>query len=162
MRCIIDANILIDLSQGGVLLYLFQLPIQLVAPSVVLDEMIEPDRKVLVDMGIEQSDLTIEQYLEAAQMHAANNQLSLGDCAAFIAARDEKLTLLTGDRRLRNRAEEAGIEVHGVLWILDEIEVNELLAGPALAASLRQMLDEGARLPAGACEMRFKRWEGAK
>ena len=160
MRCIIDANILIDLSQGGVLPYLFRLPIQVEAPTVVLDEMIEPDRNILLEMGVKQSDLTAEQILEAARMNAADTHLSLGDCSAFIAARDEKIALLTGDRRLRKRAEETGIEVHGVLWILGEIEAAGLLTGPALAASLRRMLEEGARLPAEECAQRFKRWEG--
>ncbi len=159
MRCIIDANILIDLSQGGVLPFLFRLPIRIAAPTVVLDEMIKPDQETLLEMGLERSPLTVEQVLEAAQMSAADARLSLGDCAAFIAARDEKTALLTGDQRLRKRAEEAGIEVHGVLWVLDAIETAGLMAGPALAASLRKMLNEGARLPADEVEHRLKQWE---
>jgi predicted nucleic acid-binding protein len=159
LRCIVDANILIDLSQGEVLPFLFKIPMQVAAPTVVLDEMIRPDQETLLEMGLERSLLTVEQVLEAAQMSAADARLSLGDCAAFIAARDEETALLTGDQRLRKRAEEAGIEVHGVLWVLDAIETAGLTAGPALAASLRKMLNEGARLPADEVEWRLKRWE---
>lgn len=44
MRCIIDANILIDLSRGDLLTWLFALPFQFAAPDGVLDELVEPDR----------------------------------------------------------------------------------------------------------------------
>jgi rRNA-processing protein FCF1 len=159
LRCIIDANVLIDLSQGGVLHSFFKLPMEIAAPTVVLDEMIKPDRVTLLGMGLGQSPPTAEQFLEAAQMSAADARLSLGDCAALVAARDEKVALLTGDQRLRKRAQDAGVEVHGVLWVLDEIEAAGLMAGPALAASLRKMLDGGARLPDADVEQRLKRWE---
>jgi hypothetical protein len=33
------------------------------------------------------------------------------------------------------------------------------MAGPALAASLRKMLNEGARLPTDEVEHRLKRWQ---
>jgi predicted nucleic acid-binding protein len=162
LRCIIDANVLIDLSHGNVLPYLFKLSTQIVAPVVVLDEMIKPDREALLAMGLEQIDLTTNQFLEAARMSAADSRLSLSDCAALVAARDERITLLTGDQRLRTRAQEAGIEVRGVLWALDEIESAELLTGPALAVSLHKILEEGAWLPSDECAQRFKRWEGVK
>lgn len=160
MRCVIDANILIDLNQGGVLRHFFGLPIQIVAPAFVLVEMFEPDGKALLELGVKQVDFTSDQLFEATQMNAANTQLSLSDCAAFILAREEKINLLTGDQRLRRRAEKAGIEVHGVLWVLDQIESAGQMAGPALAASLKKMLAEGARLPADECAKRFAQWEG--
>lgn len=159
MRCIIDANVLIDLSQGGVLSCFFNLQMEIAAPSIVLDEMIKPDRVALLQMGLVQSPLTAEQFLDAAQMSAADAHLSLGDCAALVAARDEKVALLTGDQRLRKRAQDAGVEVHGVLWVLDEIEAAGLMIDSALATGLRKMIDAGARLPDDEVNQRLKRWE---
>lgn len=161
MRCIIDANILIDLSRGDLLTWLFALPCQFAAPDGVLDELVEPDRERLRQMGMERAGLSTEQLLEAALLSAEQRRLSLGDCTALIAARDAQAMLLTGDAGLRALAQEQGVVVHGVLWVLDELEAAGLLIGPALAASLRQMLAGGARLPADECSARLKRWEHA-
>lgn len=160
MKCVIDANILIDLNNGGILAKLFALALDISTPDAVLDEMIEPDRSTLQHMGLGMITLSPNQLLETARMHAEDARLSLGDCAALIAARDERVFLLTGDKRLRDMAETISLETHGVLWILDEIEAAELLNHAELAASLQKMLDQGARLPAHECEQRFLRWSG--
>jgi predicted nucleic acid-binding protein len=162
LRCVIDANILIDLNNGGILAKLFALALGVSTPDAVLDEMIEPDRSRLQYMGLGTITLSPTQLLEVAQMHAENAQLSLGDCSALIAARDERVFLLTGDKRLRDQAETISLETHGVLWVLDEIEAAELLNHVELAASLQKMLDQGARLPAHECEQRFLRWSGTE
>ena len=162
MRCIIDANVLIDLNRGGILSRLFDLPCQFAAPDSVLDELVEPDRRLLQDMGLGRVELTFDQLVEAMAMSTAEAHLSLGDCSALIAARDAQVTLLTGDAALRRLAEQAGVAMHGVLWVLDELESAGLLTGSGLAVSLRQMLDEGARLPVDECEQRLTRWEGTK
>jgi predicted nucleic acid-binding protein len=159
VRCIIDANILIDLSRGDLLTWLFALPGQFAAPDGVLDELVEPDRERLRQMGLQRAALSTEQLLEAALLRAEHQQLSFGDCTALIAARDAQAMLLTGDAGLRAFAQEHDVEVHGVLWVMDELEAASILNGPALAASLRRMLDRGARLPADECRARLKRWE---
>lgn len=162
MKCVIDANILIDLNNGGILAKLFALALSVSTPDAVLDEMIEPDRNSLQHMGLASITLSPTQLLETARMHAEDTRVSLGDCAAFVAARDERVFLLTGDKRLRDRAEEISLETHGVLWVLDEIEAAELLSYAELAASLQKMLDQGARLPAHEYEQRFLRWSGTE
>jgi predicted nucleic acid-binding protein len=159
VRCIIDANILIDLSRGNLLTWLFALPFQFAAPDGVLDELVEPDRERLRQMGMQRAGLSTGQLLEAARLSVEHRQLSLGDCTALIAARDTQVVLLIGDAGLRALAQEHGVVVHGVLWVLDELEDAGLLNGSTLAASLRRMLAEGARLPADECSARLKRWE---
>ncbi|MBP8973382.1 MAG: DUF3368 domain-containing protein [Anaerolineae bacterium] len=159
MRCIIDANILIDLSRGDLLTWLFALPLQFAVPDGVLDELVEPDRERLQQMGLRRVGLSTEQLLEAAHLSAEQRRLSLGDCTALIAARDAQAVLLTGDAGLRALAQDHGVVVHGVLWVLDELEAAGLLNGSALAVCLRRMLAGGARLPADECSARLKRWE---
>jgi predicted nucleic acid-binding protein len=110
-------------------------------------------------LGLQRAEMTPDQLIEAAQVQAADGRLSVGDCAALITARDLGLTLLTGDQRLRKRAEDVSVAVHGVLWILDQIETADLLTAPELAGALRRILLEGARLPNSECEVRFNRWE---
>lgn len=159
MRCLVDSSVLINLGYGGVLLQLFRLEVKLAAPELVLDELVEPDRERLQVMALEHVSLTPDQLLEARSMATVDGRLSVADCAVFIAARDGGMTLLTGDGRLRRVAKEAGVAVHGALWVLDRIEAAGLLEARALAASLRRMLANGARLPGEACERRLRRWE---
>ncbi len=160
MKCVIDANILIDLNNGDILPLLFKLTLLLSTPDLVLDELIKPDRITLLQMGVRKLVLSPEQLIEVVQMQADEPRLSLGDCAAFVRARDDKVMLITGDKRLREKAVEISLETHGVLWVLDEIEAAQLLNPPQLATSLQKMLDEGARLPYDECQKRFQRWTG--
>jgi predicted nucleic acid-binding protein len=101
--------------------------------------------------------LVAEDVISRAR--AADGRLSVGDCAALITVRDLGITLLTGDQRLRTRAEDVSVAVHGMLWILDQIEAADLLTAPELAGALRRILLEGVRLPNSECEVRFNRWE---
>ena len=49
--------------------------------------------------------------------------LSAYDCFTFVAAKHhEGSILLTGDSGLRRVAERSQMEVHGVLWVADELE----------------------------------------
>jgi predicted nucleic acid-binding protein len=139
LKCVIDVNILIDLNNGGILPRLFELALDVLAPDAVLAEMVEPDRNTLEGMGLGRIALSPTQLLEAARMRAEDSRLSLGDCSAFVAARDEGNSLLTGDKRLRDRAEEISLETHGVLWVLDEIEAAGLLNHAELAVSLQNL-----------------------
>jgi hypothetical protein len=64
------------------------------------------------------------------------------DCFSLaLAESTDNAMLLTGDRQLRTRAAALGVEVHGVLWISDEIE-------KAAAMPLADLADALARLEA--------------
>jgi predicted nucleic acid-binding protein len=155
---ILDASIIIDLYLGSVLEKFLELPYQFAAPDQIIVELLDPAGEKVVLMGVARIALTSDQLREVFVMKAQYNRLSIGDVGAFLLARDMKAVLLTGDGLLRSLAESTGVAVHGVLWALDELEIAELLTGPALAASLHRMLDEGARLPTDECESRFRRW----
>ncbi len=158
MRCVIDTSVLIDLWNGDLLRAVFELEMILVAPTPILDKLQEPDRNTLLELGLKHNILSIEQLTESNMMSVNEPQLSLADCSAFIVARDNKWPLLTGDRRLRQKAEDEDLEMHGVLWLIDLIEARGDVDGRILATSLRKMLDAGARLPDDECKTRFERW----
>ena len=82
------------------------------------------------------------------------------DLAAFLLAHSLGAALLTGDRRLNELAHAEGLVVHGVLWLLDEMVHWQALTSGQAAEALRQMLDQGTRLPADECGDRFARWSG--
>jgi len=65
---------------------------------------------------------------------------------------------VTGDRRLNELARTNGISVHGVLWLLDEMVHNQVLTHGQAANPLKQMLNQGARLPVDECHKRLESW----
>ena len=60
----------------------------------------------------------------------------------------EACVLLTGDAKLRTLSESYDMEVHGMLWLLDEIHRHGLAPAEQLAAVLRGFdEDPTVRLP---------------
>ncbi len=158
MLWIVDANILIDLDHGNLLTAFFRLPFVIGAPVTVLDELHRPNISVLLQMGLVRIDLTPGQLLDVMMLRSEDSRLSLGDSSAFITARDTGALLLTGDQHLRIRAEEAGLEVHGILWVLDQFEVAEIVPANVLHQGLTRIREHNVRLPIDECEKRLKRW----
>ena len=76
-------------------------------------------------------------------------QLSINDGFAFVVAEGhDGCILVTGDRHLRQLAEQHKIEVHGVIWIVDELRRHDVLEAEVLASALRLLeQDHAVRLP---------------
>lgn len=107
--------------------------------------------------------LLIEVMEDAATLRlydlmAKHNNSSLADVSCFLLAQETQRPLLTGDGRLRRQAAAEGLEVHGALWLLDQMVIHAVLRPDAAAAALERMLARNARLPAVECQARLKRW----
>ncbi len=155
-----DTNIWIDLENGGILAEVFQLPYQFLVPDFAIAELIHPRWEILQVLGLAAYELNPEQVVELAQLRQDHRNLSIIDLAAFLLAKRMDATLLTGDLRLNEMATANSIPVHGVLWLLDTLVHFQALTPAQAAASLRQMLNHGARLPASECENRLLSWSG--
>ena len=85
--------------------------------------------------------------------------IKLNDCFALTLVEDiEDSILLTGDGPLRDIAEGNGIEVHGVLWLTDELESNGTLPLCSLHDALRILYeDDLVFLPANEVLRRIRR-----
>ncbi len=156
--CIVDTNILIDLHAGGLLRELFRLPFRLAAPDVIVAELLEPDGKTLVEHGLESMELAGDQVLEVTSLLARYRSVSTNDLFALVLARTHKATLLTGDRHLSETADQEGVMVHGILWVLDEMVRLGIVASVQAAQALERMLKQGSRLPRAECQKRLREW----
>ena len=94
----------------------------------------------------------------------AQPRLSIHDGFAFALAEVNRgCILLTGDSSLRALAEASQIEVHGVLWVFDQIFTRELATAETLHAALSQLAaDPAVRLPKRDVAAYIKRYEGSK
>lgn len=157
--CILDASVVIDLLKGGILIEIQSLPIRIGIPDVVLVEIDDGNDSIPPGFEFDLIEFSGDQVLEAADLISQNPSTSMPDLFAYLAAREQSAILLTGDSRLREFAEANGINVHGVLWILDLIVQYEILLPLRAAQVLKQILDCGSFLPADACAQRLKDWE---
>ncbi len=153
-----DTNIWIDLENGKILAEVFRLPYQFFTTDFSVEEFIQPRWATLKDLGLQTHGLEPDFVLELIRLRQIHRQLSAIDLAALLLARALDASLVTGDRRLNELAKAQGLPVHGVLWILDEMMIHHVLTADQAAIALRQMLNQGARLPDGECQKRFDRW----
>ena len=143
MTCVIvnDASCLIDLRKGGLLGVVCDLPYQFVVPfpvraSEVLD-FSEAEWRVLEEAGMITHDLTPEEVGQAFAVKRRHAGLSANDCFCLVTARVYPGILLTGDALLRKVAVANGLRVHGVLWLVDELEAAAVCSRSLLSRALK-------------------------
>jgi predicted nucleic acid-binding protein len=155
-----DASILFDAVKGGILHEMFQLPFTFVTSDFITDrELKNPPFSEFKSEGLIKEELSGSQINAMSQIRTSHKNLSIYDISAFILARDHGITLLTGDNALREYAEASGIQVHGILWILDELVRNKIITQKDAAIALQEMLDHECRLPKKECDARFAQWK---
>lgn len=66
--------------------------------------------------------------------------------------------LLSGDGDLRQAAESEGVDVSGLLWLLDRLVQDTIIPPRRAGRALQSMIDQGARLPADECDSRLLKW----
>lgn len=117
------------------------LPFEFVVPYPIrqseLLTLTPQDWQMMDESGVETYDLQPDAVTEAFALKARHPGLSANDCFCLVTSqRRENAILLTGDAQLRAAAQQRAIEVHGVLWIIDELEARELAPSLVLVAAL--------------------------
>lgn len=155
-----DTNIWIDFRNAGLLDALFDLPFELCSTDFVLNELEDFDPAALVAQGLVVHALDWTATARLFELMEAHNNSSLADVSCYLLAQDTGYPLLTGDGRLRKQASQDGIQVYGVLWLLDQLVGCRVTSGPVAAEGLKAMLSRGARLPHAECQARLSIWLG--
>lgn len=157
-----DASCLIDLHKVGLVEVMLQLPYDfVVALPVAYNEVLDftdQDWGRFSECGLEQVDLDPNQTGRAIAHRSQHNKLTAEDCFSLVLAEEIKDSiLLTGDAELRNVAVDKGCEVHGVIWVADQIHSLGLIDNLDLAACLEVWLNDPlVRLPAAELSARLR------
>jgi hypothetical protein len=51
-----------------------------------------------------------------------------------------------------------GLQVHGALWLMDQMVAHQIIEKKVAAQHLQSMLTSGARLPVADCQKRLTLW----
>ena len=138
---------MIHLEKAALLNAVLALPYTFVMPDTLFEDewlgLSASDKKMLCDNGLEIRELPGATVTRAAAHFNHHKPLTLNDCFALALAQDiDDSILLTGDSALRTVAERNGIEVHGVLWVTDELESHGIASPRKLYDALRLLHDD--------------------
>jgi predicted nucleic acid-binding protein len=161
-----DANILIDLVKLQILSPFFDLDFQFCTTDLVLEELHDHQKTELepyIDSGqLQVQEISEEQLIEIIKIRMERPSLSEQDCSAFYQAQHLKATLITSDNTLRKFAKIKNLDVHGHLWVFDQMVIAQTLS-PALAAfkldELCDSINPKLNLPRKECELRRNKWQ---
>jgi predicted nucleic acid-binding protein len=157
-----DASILIDLAEAELLGLWFQLGIETHATDFVLNEVSQEEQwkavAPFVDAKLIRKHATAPAEMAETALFATENGISVPDASGVLLAKRLGAMLLTGDRRMRRTATARSIEVHGVLWIMDQLVDARILPKPEALVRLRKVLQAGSHLPHAECDARIKAW----
>ena len=152
-----DANILIDLQDGGLIAQLFQIQRRIGTPDLLFESELRHQHEDLLQLGLELVPLnagSVQQIVELAVQYRKPSRM---DLAALVAAKQEKCDLLTGDRSLRLAAVAEGVQVHGTLWVTEQMVNLSVVDTEELRTAYAFMRSAGRRLPWGDIERQLSR-----
>lgn len=164
-----DANVFINLEIMGLLDLWFQLKVTTLTSSFVVMEL--EDGEHANALASIHAGLVIEAVISGEEMAGAfaefqdsfdNTGMSETDMSVIYLAIREEAMVLSNDRLVRTSAKVRQLEMHGTLWIMDQL-VNEALLNPNVAADrlealMRRTGKEQRYLPRLECETRIVSW----
>lgn len=160
-----DTNIFIDMNSIGLLGLMCELEYEIHTVDFVAAEIINPEQKEVFNQMVASGKIKVDSFTSkevseiVEEYSAVSGNLSIPDCSVCYYARKNNVPMLTGDRRLRRYAEQQSIEVHGILFLFDEMVAAGVLAPYDAAEKLSALVKLNARLPKTEISSRIEKWE---
>ncbi|HVW95990.1 MAG TPA: hypothetical protein VHA56_08480 [Mucilaginibacter sp.] len=157
-----DANIFIDLIILGLIEHLFGLNIEIHTTREVFDQLTSRQKEILiayhVDGRLKVYDFSGEELAEIYTLDFPAG-LEPADRTVFYYAKLLACLVISGDNKLRKHCEKKGLEVHGLIWVFDQIVAHELIAPTIAVEKLEKLMSYNDRLPSDEILKRLKRWK---
>lgn len=159
---ITDANIFIDLFELDLIDYLFSIGLDVHTSQDVLEELFDEQIEILtkfVKVGtLKILILTPPDYAEIAKMKV-NRGFSEADKTLLFLCEKHNMLLLSGEKLMRSHCNKHNLEIHGILWLLDEFLKAGCINHTLAFSSLSELLIFNPRLPLKECNRRLGAWE---
>lgn len=125
-----DTSVLIDLERSSLTGRAFASSYEFAVPDLLyeteLKDNVGPD---LLKLGLRVIESDSSETTEAQAFRLAHLEVSVPDAFAYSLALRRGWSLLAGDGALRHLAAAAGMDVHGVLWLMDQL-LEQRVASP--------------------------------
>ena len=136
----------------------FHLKIELFTSLEVINELEDGQQTTL----LKRDQLTILKVTEVDFLEEIGKELSPGlsiaDTSVFHHAKELQSGILSGDNLLRKISEKLGFEVHGIIWVLDELVSTSIINGKSASEKLEFLMEYNKRLPSKECQKIIKKW----
>ncbi len=158
-----DANVLIDMEVAELFDLWFQLGHETMTTDLIDAELRKGRHQRALDY-IKAGHIKVEpcspDFLSDALglMKEIGGGLSIQDGSVLLLAMQRDAMLLSGDKPLRIAANARQIEVHGTLWIFDQLVESRLMRKAIAAQKLSHLFESDRYLPAQACSERIRKW----
>ncbi len=159
-----DANVLIDLEIAGLLDLWFQLGHLTTTTDLVVGQLKVGGHKETLS-HVSNGNITVHKCSGEFLVRAFELMTKIGsgpdiaDCSVLLLAIETDAMLLSGDKPLRKGATKHQVEIHGTLWILDQLIAANLLSKPTAAAKLEHLIEQDSFYPRNECQNRLNRWK---
>lgn len=159
-----DANLFIDLCEIDLVERFFELPLEFHTTQLILNELEDEQQKLLLPFltteRLSVRHLTQSEIEGLASISTQSRKLSREDLSVYFYARELRDCMtLTGDNRLRKEAQRQGFEVHGILWVFEQLVEKQILNLSDATGKLRELMSINVWLPIGECANLIEKWE---
>jgi predicted nucleic acid-binding protein len=153
-----DANILMDIVKLDLATVFLELSFELYTTDFVFAEMELEQQEQLLSEKLIKIVASKEDMLSIFNLTEQHTGLSYEDCSTWYFAKKMDGILITGDGLLRKKARTSGIEVKGVIYIIEQIKEQKLLSTTICIEKLKLLKELNDRLPMNEIDSRIQIW----
>jgi predicted nucleic acid-binding protein len=153
-----DANILMDIVKLNLTASFLALEFELYTTDFVFAEMEPEQQEQLLSDTLIKIGATAEDMTAIFELSEQNTGLSYEDCSTWYFAQKMNGILVTGDGKLRTKARASGVEIRGMIYIIEQIKQQGLLPTVDCIEKLRLLRELNDRLPMNEIENRIQTW----
>jgi len=157
-----DANVLIFLSRLDLMESFVVMDFEIHTTDYIINEYYKGAKKELnlknLDKYVRSGKLCVHEYgyTEILAIQEQKISLSIPDCSIYKLALDLQAILLTGDKPLKMFSELSNIEVHGIIWLIDQMRGADIIDHIEYKEKLKELKGLSSRLPVDEIDRRLK------
>lgn len=145
-----DACILFDLVDLDLLKVFFQLELTVLTTPQVITEITDEDQQSAISIHLQNGELKVDEggsYESISELFDEFPGLSFADCSVLELALRKNAVVLSSDGGLRKISRRKKCEVHGTLWIIQELHDFGIIGKAAAIEKLKMYASINLRAP---------------
>ena len=145
-----DVSVLFDLLDLDLFGAYFQLGHKLLITPQIIAEVKDESQKTKVNQFIQEGTISIDSFgtFETInQLYDMYAGLSFADCSVLESAIRNGGVIVSSDKALRSIAQKNNIEVKGLIWLIEELVINQIISVEVAHLKLKEYSEINVRAP---------------
>lgn len=158
-----DACIIIDLIDLDLLHEFFNLNLDIITTDLAINEIKTYSHKNQLIKFTKTNKLRVEklsfaELSESVKIRNKYKKLILTDCTVIYKAKQNNCMILSSDNVIRKYAKIENIEIHGTIWIIEQLVNSKLIQKQTGILKLNQLMNINNRIPVNSCNDLINKW----